>query len=453
MVYEGALKAPARKGLRVQIPLGALPVATSRARRLFSVMSEHEHETANAVTSAKPSVVTTVPNRGEMMVRGLLALGRPDPREVARLIAQYPGERTAIIEALHQTLGNAFVAQVLNAKPDDRASEHAPVADTTTLAVPATQRDPIDDLLAWVPAQTRGDRGTAAWLLRATELGFVMTPKRTVRELADLRDNKQQVRTGEGEPDADVEAGHRAEDKKLEKPRLDRVKKVGAGKTYEGYDVGIDESSILHTLVELVRTRITAWRANGSPNKRLALHLGDYVRGDAGFGGSPHTGGNAMDLYFLGAANGEGDVLDLLHDLPPGPRLEVFRDSNNALHLDRIGGRYGLGVPSQGEYMPPELDMERNQAAAIAAAGADHAQTIEATGIVWGSGWVQTFSAKWNGKKWVWTFVRNVGLAEQHIKSAKLHDAIADYRARSGTRASAPEKPHQQHKHHESEHR
>jgi hypothetical protein len=108
--------------------------------------------------------------------------------------------------------------------------------------------------------------------------------------------------------------------------------------------------------------------------------------------------------------------------------------------------------------LPPELDLEKTQAAAITAAGSDHTEKIEATGIAWGNGYVQTFSATWNDalKAWQWKFERTDGRAEDRIRSAPLLDAIRDYRKRSGTSGSTPIKPlnpHPQHKHHESEHR
>lgn len=420
-------------------------------------MSELERQSTTEVAiSTETAVAAPAPRgHGEMLVHRLLARGRPQPHEVARLIAHHPDDRLAIIQALHQTLGNAFVAQVLSADKDhdhDDEHEHSSLLDTTTLAqVPNARVDPIDALLAWSPTQTRGPDGTAAWMLRAKELGFVTSSAGTVSELGDLRDNKQEVRTSEKEPGQAYEDEKRKQDKKRPKPRLDRVTKVGTGKTYEGYDVGIDESTILQTLVGVAHARIRAWRATGAQKKPIVLKLGDFVRGDAGFGGSPHTGGNAMDLFFLGANNNDGDVIDLLHDLPAGPPLVIVRDTNNALHLDRLDGRYGLGVPSMGDYLPSELDLEKTKAAAVAAAGNDHTQKLEATGIEWGVGWVQKYSATWNDKHgWVWTLERNVELAENRLKSTKLRDAIADYRARSKTPANAPTKPA---KHHHTEHR
>jgi hypothetical protein len=61
--------------------------------------------------------------RADVLVRGMLARGRPEPEAVARVLRAYPHARHEILVLLHQSLGNSFVSAVLAASAAPEAAE------------------------------------------------------------------------------------------------------------------------------------------------------------------------------------------------------------------------------------------------------------------------------------------------------------------------------------------
>jgi hypothetical protein len=146
-----------------------------------------------------------------------------------------------------------------------------------------------------------------------------------------------------------------------------------------------------------------------------------------------HAPGTAMDLHFVGNANSEGYVLQLLQDLPAIGTLTVFRDTDSTLHLDRRDGGYGLGIPAKGDFLRADMAIDESgrcpgQRAAEQAAGADHSRTLEAKGIEKFGGTVKRSTATWSNGTWQWSkwTPTNESLVD-HIRSAKVRAAITNF--------------------------
>lgn len=383
---------------------------------------------------------------GELATRRLLAFGHPQPRQVARILLQFPDDRLAIIALLHRTLGNGFASEVLSILPELEAGADAgkapdplvTMAETPISSAPpqgvapvAAPDQDVADLRAWKPTQTGGDRGYAAWLLRARQLGFLSATGRSLPELGDFVAGRM-IHSPNEQPlsQDDEDAGRKAGGHKLDKVH----------RTPTGYDVDLKEAPILATIVTILSARIGEWATNGGGKRRPLLRLGDFVRGDVGFGAkSPHNEGVAIDLDFVGQKNSAQDVIDILRVLPPG-RLEVFSDNNDALHLDRRPGGFGLGLPSKGDYLssrhainPDRPWRNAEQDRVEREAGDDHGKTLHANGLVLYKG-TATASATWDARRsrWEWSkWVLTGDSVEPYLVSPVLHAAIADYRARS----------------------
>ncbi len=301
---------------------------------------------------------------------------------------------------------------------------------TTSAAPPKVQpaMPEVDALLQWQPTSARGPKGTAAWILRAAELGFLDTNQATAA-LQDFQASRP-VHTRE------AHAGNEAAQRKAHPGRYDHVTRNPAG----GYDVDLQDSPVLEMIVAVATKRIAAWRnAGGTGPRPKVLHLGDFVRTDFWFmkRDSPHLHGIGMDLYPQGKAIAPSDAIDLLRDLPPG-RLEVFLDSPNALHIDRRGPHtFGLGIPAN--YIASEFVMggapayrNGNQERAEREAGDDHGKTLKATAISTADGQFFRATASWDGTGWKWTnWQPSGGDIVAYILDAGLRNAIAEYKGRS----------------------
>ncbi len=395
--------------------------------------------------------------RGDLAIQRLLAFGRPQPREVAAVIAQFPADRPAIYAVLHRMLGNAFANEVLaegtaaestistersetveggDTSTIDRLREQSVVlADTRPAPTPSTAQD-VKDLLVKRPTATRGAGGYAAWLVEAKRLGFVESENiMTNAQLGDFVASRP-VRTYEYHKE--VTPDRERQRKQETNGKLDNATRV-PGKKWE-WDIDLIESPILETLVAVARARITEWqKAGGAP--KVILRLGDFVRADMWFDTSPrsdappHEPGTAMDLHFVGTANSASYVLQLLDDLPAIGSITIFRDTDNTLHLDRRAGGYGLGIPAQGDFIDHDLAIDDagrspSQAKAETAAGNDHTKRPEARGVKMFTGHVLRSTATWTNGAWKWSewAATNESLAT-HLRSVALKRALASFGA------------------------
>ena len=373
-------------------------------------------------------------------LRAMLASGRPSPQQVAEIVKRYPHEQGAMFAMLHGMLGNAFVHQVLEATTetaDVTAIANGQVTATPAPTAPPKTTDPaVESLLTNPPSGTRGPGGCAAWLLRAAGLGFLTTGQ-AGPQLESFRDERPAVHT------RDEHRGKQVDD-------ADRAKHPGWYDNVDlnpsgGYDVRLDQSSILPALVTIVTKGIERWKIAGGARPKI-LQLGDYVRADFGFKfESKHRGGHAIDLFIDKPST--NDAVDLLRDLPPGD-LQVFIDNPNALHLDKRGTGYGLGIPVGHGYVPSEIAMggkpnyrsgQQDRLEREANAKNDHTSTLHTTCVRTEDGAFFRSEATWDGTKWDWKkWEPTAGNAEALITSDPLKQAIADYRARSRAAKRAP---------------
>jgi hypothetical protein len=389
---------------------------------------------------------------GTQALHQLLAGGRPDPREVAALIAQFPGDSSAMLSTLHATLGNQFVNAVMaseqtvapavapsvgdlgdlgdlgsTAEPE-LGNELQGVTDEAKAPAPASAKDlaDADALIKLNPVGTRGPDGTAAYLIAAIDRGFVGAFDKTKKQLQQFKDNTATtIHSSEGTPweDPKRKPGTRPNEDAGKAAALKKGIKISG--TAGQYDVEIDQSSILATLVAVVHKRVERWRAKAEGKKQHVLSLGDYVRGDPGYDGSLHSTGRAIDTAFLRTyANTTEEAIALLEDLPAGPRKMVFPDGAG-VHINNDGNGYGFGFGFD-FFEGPSLPAA--QKAAEAAEGADHTKTLEAEGLVWGRTVLGKNTATWDAKTkaWVWgakpTDTRKS--AEPFLKSDRLRATL-----------------------------
>jgi hypothetical protein len=174
---------------------------------------------------------------------------------------------------------------------------------------------------------------------------------------------------------------------------------LAAGKKVSGVDPG--QSAVLGgltTIHDLVGARVSRWVADTSKDK-APLMVGSFIRA------SGHRG-QAIDLNGLDwtGAGGPGQVAAMLQDLPKG--------------------KYGIGLPFQGQFFPAERELDRRMKAAQAKAGDGAPEAITDASLqrfVTG-----TYTATWNAAKPGWDIATGGGQAVDHIKSADLKKAIRD---------------------------
>jgi len=297
-------------------------------------------------------------------------------------------------------------------------------ADTTV--------SPIASLMQKQPTTTRGPNGYAQWLRDAIALKLV-----SVDGKASLMAKEQLADLAEGRPVKTYEFHNEVT------PAREKLRRQQTGKKLDDthrvsdweWTINMQIAPILETLVAVVKARV---KANGGA-KSTVLHLGQFVRADMWFdppdgpSGVPiHSTGSAVDLFFVGKTNGAEDVLHLLEDLPPG-KIEVFRDTDSALHLDRRAGGYGLGVPAMGDYLPPEnaIDPKTGRCPAQKRAetdASDHSRPLVAKGIKNHNGHVFRSTATWQNGAWQWsTWSETSESLVDYIQSAKLREALENF--------------------------
>jgi hypothetical protein len=122
--------------------------------------------------SPAPSAVSA-PSQGEaegggtQYLRHLLTQGRPEPPEVAQLLAKHPGEKSAMLTLLHTTLGNSYVQKVVavSARSGQASLEHETGGATDGKSgKAATASRPAAESSAVHAAAARGTSGSGSAL-------------------------------------------------------------------------------------------------------------------------------------------------------------------------------------------------------------------------------------------------------------------------------------------------
>lgn len=111
----------------------------------------------------------------------------------------------------------------------------------------------------------------------------------------------------------------------------------------------------LESIYAIVKGRADRWQADQNKPKDK-LMVGWVVRDDRSSGYRGHTYGESADLaggYDWNGANGPTQVMQTLDDL----------------HAAFGGGTYGIGLPFQGDFFPPEEEMVGRVERALVAAG------------------------------------------------------------------------------------
>ena len=103
-------------------------------------MTGHDHDQAPAATTPEAAAAPAPASGPVALIRSMIAQGRHAPGLVADVIHAHPHECHAIVEVLHQTLGNAFVQKVMGVHPADHGESH-PVTPADLRAVIGEHRD------------------------------------------------------------------------------------------------------------------------------------------------------------------------------------------------------------------------------------------------------------------------------------------------------------------------
>ena len=181
-----------------------------------------------------------------------------------------------------------------------------------------------------------------------------------------------------------------------------QVTDLAAGKKVSGVDPG--QAAILGgltTIHDLVGARVTRWVADPAKDKS-PLMVGSFIRA------SGHRG-QAIDLNGLdfAGAGGPAQVAALLHDLPKG--------------------KYGIGLPFQGQFFPAGRELAARMRAAEAKAGDGVPEPIADASLQ--RFVTDTYTATWNADKHAWDIASAGGRAADYLKSSDLKKAIHDLNA------------------------
>ena len=372
-----------------------------------------------------------------------LAGGQPAPALARGTIP--PPVDVAARSSLLRGVSNRFVGPAGSHAPDDtKTSRNDREMDTSAdhtvslpdvgvhadAPTPANPKDLADAsaLIQLNPVGTRGPKGTAAFFIEAIRRGFVSAFPQTEKQLQQFVDDKSKsIHSEENFPTMWEDETHTKKvwDKKTEDKGKAAAKQKGLTITGQmgKYDVDLDQSPILESLVTVTKTRIERWRTPPVVGpKQVVLELGEYVRGDPGFGGSRHTTGNAIDVAFLNTkVSTEDQAIELIQDLPPGKRIMVFPDGDGVhVNIDGKGYDFGFGIEF---FTTPFLASEQAREMKKAASAATRPATLRARGLIWGSTASYESTATWNGKEWSWSSVQT-GSAEEHLKSPRLKAAL-----------------------------
>ena len=131
----------------------------------------------------------------------------------------------------------------------------------------------------------------------------------------------------------------------------------------------------------MIRGRVTRWMADPTQGKRPPF--GDMVRDLQGLSiKDAHRTGAAVDIggFDWDGPNGPKQVSQALEDLP--------------------AGSYGIGLPFQGQFFPPEqnLGTRKKQAQKAAGEGGSPADITTPSLVLWKT---TLEISKWDGGKWV----------------------------------------------------
>jgi hypothetical protein len=367
----------------------------------------------------KDAAKDPVPVRAGMAaVDALFGNGIPEPRAVADVMLRYPQEIGPIVEFLQRCLGNTYAIKVLDEwgkasqKPPagvvkDGAADDtdAPPTATDMAGSASTAEDKYTELLARQHAGTRGETGTAAWLLAAMDDGLV-----TIDD--SHADTKTQLEQFVADRDTITS----------------NEKMPGKKDRRADYEVEVESAPILETLVGLLERRVQAWRTKGSKGKPKPLAIQNLIRADPGYGGGPHTRGMAMDL---GHSNSDmKGFMQTLDELPPGAARSVFPDGSGSLHVGHHSDKshkagadgFDLGFPPSFFDLPvaaSEEGLKVFQHKAEHAADASDTE-LEVKALAWGSVHVHVMKAtKTADGAWTWTD-KTHGEAKSHLKDKKL---------------------------------
>ncbi|MDQ6882962.1 MAG: hypothetical protein M3077_01815 [Candidatus Dormibacteraeota bacterium] len=217
---------------------------------------------------------------------------------------QQPGSpvdaRADVVRSMQRLAGNEAVTRWLGHPNVQRQDAGTAVATGTIPATAAVKDDPVADAKALIAEvdSLKTNAGMAGWLLKAHDQGFV-----TFTSGMKTQDNLESLRDG---------------------------KKVGNADPKDTTIFGA-----LQTMHALAAARINRWVADPTKAKE-SIQVGSFIRTGASAG--RHGTGAAIDINqgeFTGSA---GDVITVLKDLPQGS--------------------YGLGLPFQGDFFPPEKNLD-----------------------------------------------------------------------------------------------
>ena len=214
--------------------------------------------------------------------------------------------RSDVLQSLQRLAGNSAVTAWLgqaSLQRDDAGTAVKP--PTTATPTPTPAADPAADAKALVADadSLKTNSGTATWLLKAHDLGFI-----TFTAGMGTQDNLENLRDG---------------------------KKVGSADPKDTTIFGG-----LATMHSLALARINRWIVDPTKPKD-PIQLGSFIR--TGTNAGPHGKASAIDINqgdFDGSAD---DVIAILKDLPTGS--------------------YGLGMPFQGDFFPADKNLEKMEAA------------------------------------------------------------------------------------------
>jgi hypothetical protein len=196
----------------------------------------------------------------------------------------------------------------------------------------------------------------------------------------------------------------------------DDLRDLKDGKKVKGVDPAGDVDALL-TMHDLVAGVITRWLAYPKAAK-APVTLGSFLRK----GADPHGRAQAIDVNDLGFATSVDGVIRVLGDLAVGT--------------------YGIGLPFQGDFFPPESELKAKKAAAEKAAAAksvDPAPVSNAL-VLWAA---HTYKASWDTSKKAWDTeeVDARGAAFTLLKSKALRDTFAELRKKGYSFVIFPDNP------------
>src|SRR2546425_4918076 len=214
--------------------------------------------------------------------------------------------QTDVVRSLQRLAGNgavtAWLGQV-SLQRDAAGTAVKPPTTATPSATPAADPAAAAKALVADADSLKTNSGTATWLLKAHDLGFI-----TFTEGMKTQDNLENLRDG---------------------------KKVGSADPKDTTIFGG-----LATMHSLALARINRWIPDPTKPKD-PIQLGSFIR--TGTNAGPHGKASAIDINqgdFDGSAD---DVIAILQDLPTGS--------------------YGLGMPFQGDFFPADKNLDKMEAA------------------------------------------------------------------------------------------